>query len=549
MKATINNFRGIESAEFDLKPITIIKGDNGSGKTSIAQAIASALTGECPISDMKKQDYKYLVNNGTPSAVSTVETKNGLARINFPEGKGWTERKAPHSSVYATGITSPVDMTKKDSADAWVKILKTEPTLDDLKQSLDNDKHTDEVIALVKMRGWDGAYDQIKTDATKYKGRWEKITGERYGTSKAETWIAPPTKDKKTLETAVTEAQQKYNETLKKSAINEHEHNRLKELSEQTETHKVSLQRISKTKDETKTLVDKLRAEIDKVAQQKLVLKCPHCDKPVNFIENKLVPVGEQPIVAENVSALQSEYQKAFEVYQKLLKDEGELHSLISQCEGATQQLEQSIVKENDDTALINLQKAQQELTAFQNYHDALSEHAEVIWRIEVQKILAPEGLRKRKTDDKITELNKSLSALCKVARWGCVAIDTDYNVSYDNRIFAILSESEQYRVRCTLQSAISKLDGSDVLIFDRADLLTKSGRDGLYYLCKYIERYCLILLSVSNKSDKPNINSNDEITYWLENGQIVGDGIATHNSGEFGSNPDTLDYINVTQS
>jgi len=46
MNITIKNFRGIKEIDFQIKKITIIGGDNGAGKTSIAQAIASAVTNQ-----------------------------------------------------------------------------------------------------------------------------------------------------------------------------------------------------------------------------------------------------------------------------------------------------------------------------------------------------------------------------------------------------------------------------------------------------------------------------------------------------------------------
>jgi len=151
MQVSINNFKGIKEVEFEIGDVTVIAGDNGAGKTSIAQAVACALTGECPVRDMKKQDYRYFVNNsqseiGTTAVASNCPTASvkvcsdkGSCSMSYPDGKGFSTGVVPRASVFATGITSPLDFKRSDMVDCWVKILQSEPTMDDLREALEGE--------------------------------------------------------------------------------------------------------------------------------------------------------------------------------------------------------------------------------------------------------------------------------------------------------------------------------------------------------------------------------------------------------------------------
>jgi hypothetical protein len=188
----------------------------------------------------------------------------------------------------------------------------------------------------------------------------------------------------------------------------------------------------------------------------------------------------------------------------------------------ASETLKKSTTEKPDASAAENLQKAKDALKAFTDFTEAQSEHAEVTWRIAVANILLPEGLRKQKAEAAIFELNKDLSEISTVAKWGVVAVDNEFSASYDCRPYAILSESEQYRVRATLQAAIAKYDGSEVLIFDRADLLTKNGRNGLFHVCKTSKLKSIILMSATSKEEIPLLKDNNK-TLWIAEGALDG--------------------------
>jgi DNA repair exonuclease SbcCD ATPase subunit len=528
MQISITNFRGIKDANFELGRITIIGGENGAGKTSIAQAIGSALTGECPVRDLKKQDYKHLVKIGKPAANIEVKTGSGRAVMQFPEGKGYTEGISPTTSIYASGLASPLEMKKSEAAECWISLLQAEPTLDDLKLELKDFANAEEIVQLVKAKSWDGALAFVKEEGAKHKGRWERVTGERYGTAKAEGWTPngfTAISDKSALEANLNAKAEAYKESLKKNAVSEHDRAGLAAKADLVKEKKAERDKAAESSsraNEELIKAEKALKDFDAFAN---ILKCPHCGKPVRLDSGKLAKAAENSLPDESK---RKELKNNLDIARISVNDAGrkivECDMAISEAREAQEQLNKCVVAEPNKAAELELQAAKDALAACNNYHEAKSENAEIMWRIEAAKILAPEGLRKRFLEMKLQEFNKILQCLCEVSEWASVKIEPDLSVSFEDKLFAILSESEQYRTRCTIQAALAILQNSELLIFDRADLLTKKGRNGLYNLCAYVEEASvarsIIFLSANKPEEIPHLE-NSEKSYWIKNGTI----------------------------
>ena len=463
MNVTISNFKGIKDAQFSLNPsVTLVAGDNGAGKSSLAQAMAAALTGEPPLAGLKKADYQRLVRSGAATASIEIETYNhdgnDISVITYPDGKSYRKGNAPQASPYAAGVISPLDLASKEAAAFWATTLKTEPTIKDLEKALlevvSSSEMGSKVVTAVKTQGWDGAYNKYKDEGARTKGRWEQITGERYGTNKAEGWTPKTT----TYVNIIDELKVK---------VAEHEKQHELALNEEGE----------------------LREALAKLPAG--ILSCPKCGQNVFMTAGVLTLANIDKDTTEQerqrlTASLKLASNKSKETQDKLLQVQLE----VSKAESA------------------NSAMADAEVTARQLHKDIL-ELAEIV------KLLASDGLRKRHLNEAITGFNSTLSSLSEAARWGLVAIEADLAVSYAGRPFVVLSESEQYRVRSTIQAAIAVLDESDCLIFDRADLLTKKGRNGLVQLCRAVGKPCVVLMSANQVEEMP------EGTLWLENGQI----------------------------
>ena len=92
LQAHIQNYRGLASASLDISRICLLAGPNAAGKTSAAQAISGALTGEpVPIKGVKKTSAGLLVRSGTASGSVSLTTTEGRTEIQWPSAKVKTE--------------------------------------------------------------------------------------------------------------------------------------------------------------------------------------------------------------------------------------------------------------------------------------------------------------------------------------------------------------------------------------------------------------------------------------------------------------------------
>ena len=532
MQIAISNFRGISDVDFELGKITIIGGKNGVGKTSIAQAISAALTGECPIREFQKKDYKHLVKIGKPVANIEVKTDSGQAVMQFPEGKAWREGNPPVMGFYASGLVSPLDMKKSDAANAWILLLKAEPTLENLRDELKEFENVEEIVQLVKSLGYDGALGNVKEEGAKRKGRWERITGEHYGTAKAESWVPNgfvAVGEKEALEADLKAKQEAYNESLKKNAVSDYERANLEEkFKKYTELQSKHAECEKKIID-LKLKLDNAKAKLQDFLDANNLLKCPHCDKYLRLVANKLIKANEGETYPNEkaINELKSQIQNLQMEYNSEINRRAEIEMQIKEARAAKEKLNSSVVAEPNTAAANELQTAKDALAACNAYHEAKAENKEVMWRIEAAKILAPEGLRKRFLEKKLKEFNKFLQQLCDAAEWATIKIEPDLSVSFEDRPYLVLSKSEQFITRCTIQAALAVLLNSDLVIYDGADILMKEWRNGLYGLCVETESvsanlHSIMLLSANKSSEIPYLDPESGYkSYWIERGSI----------------------------
>jgi len=242
MKIHINNYRGVSSADIDLSRIALVAAPNGSGKTSVAQAVAAVLTGEAvPVNGVKKSQAGLLVRSGTAAGGATITTDAGTTEIKWPGASSKAHGAPPAASVYAAGLRSIVDLDDKTRIQVLTDYLLAKPTKADLEKALAPMNlpagTADKLWALIESTGWDGAYNQAKEKGAKLKGQWEFITNDNYGAKKADTWI-PAGYDaalegaaEDTLKAVITDARDALEAAIATNAIDGSERQKLAELA------------------------------------------------------------------------------------------------------------------------------------------------------------------------------------------------------------------------------------------------------------------------------------------------------------------------------
>lgn len=194
----IRNVLGVAFAEIDLPtPVAFFAGFNGSGKTSIAEAVRMALGGDLVARGVKlKKELKSLVHEGAKDGCAEVIHGDGTPTFAlFPSGKV-TDEDVYRPSPFLPFVCEPHRFAALDAQErrkalfALMKVkLDVKDVIERLKKRGVDEKKVDRVGPLLKA-GFEAAHDSAKLKGTEAKSAWRVVTGEVYGSEKAKDWAA-----------------------------------------------------------------------------------------------------------------------------------------------------------------------------------------------------------------------------------------------------------------------------------------------------------------------------------------------------------------------
>lgn len=610
MEITVKNFRGCAEAHLTLEPVALVCGANGAGKSSIAQAVAAAVTrNPAPLTGMKKSDAGQLLREGEKRGRCTIEGGRGSVTANWPGGK-ITDEAGPKASEIAAGLTSIVDMKPKDAAAFLIQLMGALPNRDDLAAALpgiDPDMLA-AIWARIEAEGWDGAHKRAVERGQQYKGMWEQITGEKWGAKKGEDWRPPGLAEGEVSEDAVAELRRQLEEAI---AANAAEDAAMRELQAKADRVPELEQRLDDLPDDD---LDDLRARLEhaianragdagereRLQEQvgrldqlradraeaeaalakaskaledieaelrtaprpvdvKDPVRCPHCDGAIEVISRTEVRVLTQDVdedanrgraetiakLTESHAAANQQFEEAQQQFYSLraevaraelaaerlaslpsgtvtedeiaalrqrVRDAETAHALARELDEARAAAEalasRPAVPTQEDIQALRDEIIETELAAAdaRRYRQAAETHAKILDNQKLIDELAPTGLRQRKLEARLAELNAELADVCGDAGWPIVYLSDDLSVIVGGRPYALLSESEKFRARVALQVVIAKRDGSDVVVIDAADILDRNGRNGLFTMLPQIDLPALVCMTMNGRDDVPDL-------------------------------------------
>lgn len=553
MKLSISNFRRISSASISPAGITLLAGPNGSGKTSILQAIAAVTTGAViPMDELKKNESGFLIHTGTGRGEIQMDSLTGTATVVYPAAIRATDGAPLEITRMAAGLDSFIDLSAQERVQYINQLMHSEPGKQEVEDILAKIGIQPAIIArlwqTIDAQGWDAAHKQAKESGSKLKGGWEEITGDRYGSEKAATWL--PVEWETDLE-AATEAtltaelaheRQWLEAAISDNAVNAAEIARLQKATE-------NLPKLTEEYNDIKTQLDALfNNENDlrhalrdiPAATQQATVPCPHCKQPVIISGNKLLKPGT---VSANDAAEQAEKIKSTEESLAAVKQEivrvntelGHKKAAVDAANKAAGMLAglQAGTKNPAATAAptahgsvddcrARVKRAENRLAAWAKRQNAASKHEAISKNQQIIDILAPSGLRQQRLKESLAIINTKLASIAAATGWLPVEIEDDMSISYGDYQYILLSKSTQYRVRVSLQAAFTMLDGSQILLIDGADILDSAGRNGLFKMLTGLQSMAImaIVAMTIDKQDKiPAIEKLGGCAYWIENG------------------------------
>ena len=572
----IDGILGIQTVDIKpAAPVVLFAGKNGSGKSSIQEAVRMAITQEKIRGVLLKKEFGLMVHDGLKAGGAQVtldnDPENSFA-FNMPDGKFTGPEISAPMRVALFGQrfaamtaderrTFLFELTKCKPNGAAVKARMLEKGCDETK--------VEAVLPLLRT-GFPSVCDHAKSKATEAKGAWRALTGETYGAVKAQAWEAPtpdlPAGDADALADEVAgydkniakmneslgsiknEARAASDAAVKRATLAEAPA-RVKSITDQLAHAKDDLAKYEPT-------VEALRAKAGGAKRVGLVhdmarylhditdmQEASAGTKLIERYESEHGKIGAKAdpeaqaslsshenglqVMRNRVTNLQRDLDSATQLkgqYDALAPageavdvsaELAEVEQMIATAKTARATAEN---KRLDIIAAVKAHGAAQTKTAEALYH-----HTAVLDWTKVADALAPDGIPGEMLAEALAPVNALLEQAAVDTDWMQVKIGADMAITAAGRPYQLLSESEQWRSDAMIAQVVSEISGLKILMLDRVDVLDLPGRTQLFGWLDALVEYQLIdtaLLFATLKA-APEIAGID--VYWVENGTIAG--------------------------
>lgn len=539
---------GCANADVEVAKVTYICGLNHQGKTSFINAVSAALTGTPVILGLRKTDLGMLVRTGTAAAKVKIENEDSAVAITYPKAELQTAGSNPPSiSKIAAGVDSIVGFSAKERLEYIRNLTGCAPTKDDLKsflkeRGIENEKITDKVWEKIDQDGFDASLERAKDTGRALKQQWSIVTGETYGSQKAETWqpagwtsdLIDTSEESQTAN--ITGLQAELEDLISRQAIDTDLLNRLKsEVSEEkvkelTAKREECLKALTNARAENQDLSQKLDRLPNFNADEKQI--CPHCGGNLCIVQGRIVEYnGLDDQTKEKINQQREDLQKEYRIAKENEeKHEKAYNELFSECHDAEEKLKQlndlqskscnNVTERDIDIKREELRKANEGLTAFKAAKEAKRLATNIKENQVIIDALDMSGIRKNSMLRGLSIFNSSLDAICKIAGWGKVSVDDDLTILMNDRPYVLLSESEKMRCNTTLQLAIADYNKDTIVVIDGAELLDLNGKNGLLKVLLNQNIFNAIVgMMLPNKEKAPKNTKYGIKSYWVEKG------------------------------
>ncbi len=549
MKLSIRNYRAIESADIDIDNVALICAHNWQGKTAISQALQSCLTKQKVVIDgLKVGDVKNLVKDGAKSGSIKISNDDSEINILYPKATVMQAGDDIKSSRIACGLDSFGKMDKKEAAKLIYQILSVSPSEEDfysmvVQSSKDAGfdmpvSELEKVWKALQIVGWERCQKDISEQAKLAKGAWQQITGQTWGSSKAEGWF-PEGYDEsvpQVTEEAIKEAEKKYADAIANKAINGEVRAMLEAQAANAESLRAKYvddkKRLNDEKEKLQGIEDEVRDFVEKI-KSNTSLSCPCCQASVSIKDGVLVKssASEDAKTAYEKVLKQIQEDRVFQ-QNKIEELATELNKTLEQGKvagDAARQLEKAgEVKESSELQETEAKIALSQLCSLKDeqetYAKATEKQTLIRNYLHISDELSETGVRKRRLKAILEEFNaKMLLIYSKYMGVPAITIDLDMNLHIGGRSYIESSGAQQFIANFVVQLAIASIDGSQVVVIDGADIIQyPNGRGNLLKTINHSGIKALITMSLKDESSCPVLSKNGMgKTYWINEGIV----------------------------
>lgn len=569
-KLEITNFQGLRHAALDVSaPVLLVAGHNGAGKSSLLDAISHAFTGK-PGRVAQKQHIGQLITEGAKKGEARVEWLDESGEVQacgvaLPSGKGSPLADSPFLP-FVLDASRFAALDAKDRRRVLFDLTDASASPAEVGKRLEAkglDLALFEKVKPLLRSGFPAAVEQAKAYASEARGAWKAITGENYGSDKANGWEpeAPPViVSEEELESAraelrataqdLDEAQQTLGSSKRAHADAQSRASRITALRETAaladrRRNKLATDEANQDEWSEKVMAAEAAASGEPAHQP---LTCPHCQGAVDLQAGQLVPHQPPAKVADPEAAKRlEEYrgylasaQRAVANSQRDLKESEDAAAQATALEGETAQAPSAEAIANGEQAINELRQArdrqqakvqslQEAFNAAAQRQDVIKQaadfHAEVCAWSALADALSPTGIPAEILADAIGPVNELLQRLSGTAGWSPVQISADIDVTFGGRLYGLLSESERWRCDATIALAIATISGLRLALLDRFDVLDVPART--QQAMKLFQSLAaggeIDTLIVAGTLKEPMANTPDWLqAVWIDAGQLA---------------------------
>ncbi|MBR8434855.1 AAA family ATPase [Burkholderia cenocepacia] len=569
----VSKVLGIHAADLRLsKPVALFAGPNGAGKSSLQEAVRMALTGDTVRVTLKKE-YGSLITEGSEAGQIVVACGEQANSVMLPGGKLKREladdprlslvldaqRFAQLDAAARRAFLYELMGVKIGAQEIRARLVDklTSPSRV-IKLAVDTQL---EAITPMLRAGFEAAQKEAADRARGAKQAWRATTGETYGSQKAADWRPAAVSfdaaalrklegERESLEGEIGELQRQIGAAEAGEAAARARATQIAALRDKAAGYAKAAELVQLADDQVAEFLPKVEALRVRAgaAPAGIECACPECGALLRFLNGALAAAAAAGARDEDAIAKLPEYERSLTVLQnaarnrrteleaadaaaKQLKDlERETsadggHSSSEAIDVARRELGALMQRRKQlDTDIAAARDAERraaaaiEITgkAFALYQDVAAWEA-------IADALEPNGIPADLLREALTPMNERLTALAELSEWADVTITPDMEILANGRAYALLSESERWRVDAHIAAAISHFSGLKLLVLDRADVLVGPERDRLLYWLDdlaYTGQIDTALVFMSLKAAPAGLPDGIE-AFWVEDGQV----------------------------
>ncbi|WP_407971420.1 AAA family ATPase [Burkholderia pyrrocinia] len=569
----VANVLGIRTADIRLaRPVALFTGPNGAGKSSLQEAVRMALTGDTVRVALKKE-YGSLVTEGADGGQIVVACGEHANSVMLPSGKLKRELAEDPRLPLVLDAQRFAHLGAAERRAFLYDLMGVKIGVDEMRARLLGKLgfRADAVPAPAAARlaaitpmlraGFEAAQKEAADRARGAKQSWRTATGETYGSQKAATWRPAPvefdeaalrklTGDRAALDDRTGELQQQIGAADAADTAARARASRIADLRTRAAGYAKAVELAQLADQQVAEFLPKVEALRVRAgaAPAGTECTCPECGALLRYLNGVLSAAAAAGARDADAAAKLPEYEQGLKTLQNAAanrkRDLEAADSAATQLRALEDDAEDSgaaAARESGDAArseLADLQRRRKQLDtdiatlreierraarAADLAKQAAALHEDVAAYEALADALAPNGIPADLLSEALTPMNERLTDLAEMSEWADVTITPEMEVLADGRAYALLSESERWRVDAHIAAAISHFSGLKLLVLDRADVLVGPERDRLLYWLDdlaYSDQIDTALVFMSLKTPPGGLPEAIE-AFWVEGGQV----------------------------